>query len=157
MTVVGLEAEIEPSASLLVDSSVVLAYLTGSEPTSRLAGQVLDAFVATGRNPATISMVTVHEILVRPFRSGPAAVAIAEGFLRHFAEIRLAEVTYDVARESARIRASTGIRAPDALIVATALEAGIDVLVTNDRSLGAATESMAPHVKVCLLLDQIKA
>jgi predicted nucleic acid-binding protein len=153
LAAVSLETAIPPGASLLVDSSAALAYLAGSEPASPFADQVFDAFVATGRNPAALSMVTVEEILVRPFRSGTAAVATAEGFLRHFAEIRLVEVSYDIAREAARIRAATGMRTPDALIIATALIAEVDILVTNDRSWRSAAEAIAPSLGICLLSD----
>lgn len=151
MVAESLEAALEPGASLLVDSSAALSYLTGTEPTSQLAEQLFDAFVATGRNRASLSMVTVQEILVRPFRTGMPAVATAEGFLRHFAEIRLVEVSYDIAREAARIRAATGLRTPDALIIATALVARVDVLVTNDRSWRAGTEAVAPGLRLCVL------
>ena len=96
-------------------------------------------------------MVTVEEILVRPFRRGSAAIATAEGFLRHFAEIRLVEVSYDIAREAARIRAATGLRTPDALMVATALLIGADILVTNDRSWKAAVDSVGPGLRLHLL------
>jgi predicted nucleic acid-binding protein len=154
-----LEAAIPAGASLLVDTSVALAYLTGVEPTSALAQQLFDAFVATGRNSAALSVVTVEEILVRPFRSGTAAVATAEGFLRHFAEIRLVEVSYDIAREAARIRAATGISTPDALIIATALDGDVDLLVTNDRSwraATAATDTILPALGILVLDDLLR-
>ena len=93
----------------------MLAYLAGGEKATDLAVQLFDAFVATGRNTAAISAITVAEILVRPFRRGPAAVATAEGFLRHFGDLRLIDVTYDIAREGARIRAETDLPMPDAL------------------------------------------
>ena len=146
-----LEAAIPVGASLLIDTSVVLAYLTGTEPTSQAATQVLDAFVATGRNPAALSMVTVGEILVRPFRRGSAAVATAEGFLRHFAEMRLVEVSYDVAREAARIRAATNLRTPDALIIATAVVTETDILVTSDRSWRTTADALPLAVRILVL------
>ena len=153
MTEANLESAIPPGASLLIDSSVALSYLVGNEPTSPLAEQLFDAFVATGRNPASLSMVTVQEILVRPFRGGAAAVATAEGFLRHYAEMRLVPVSYDIAREAARIRAATGLRAPDALIVATALVTDIEILVTNDRAWHEAATTIAPDLRLCMLAD----
>jgi predicted nucleic acid-binding protein len=137
----------------LLDTSVVLAYLTGSEPTSALAEQILDAFVATGRNPAAVSMVTVQEILVRPFRAGPSAVATAEGFLNYFGDIALVEVGYDTARETAHIRAATGLRTPDALIIATAMVRGTDILVTNDRSWPVALEAIDLGHRLLVLAD----
>jgi predicted nucleic acid-binding protein len=129
-----LEADIRAGASLLIDSSVVLAYLVGGEPSSANAVQLFDAFVATGRNPASLSMITVGEILVRTFRRGPAAVATAEGFLQHFGDMRLVPVTYAIAREAARLRALTNLPMPDALIIASARVVEADMLVTADQS-----------------------
>ena len=97
--------------------------------------------------------MTVEEILVRPFRRGSAAVATAEGFLRHFADIRLIEVSYEIAREAARIRAATGLRTPDALIVSSGVITDIDILVTNDHSWPAAVSDSAPGIGVLLLQD----
>lgn len=151
----SLASAFPPGASLLVDTSVALAYLTGTEPTSSLAVELFDSLVATGRNVAALSVVTVQEILVRPFRTGPPAVANAEGFLRHFADIQIVDVTYDIAREAARIRASAGVRAPDALIIATALVIHADVLVTNDRSWPTRLAPLAPSLTLCLLTDLV--
>ena len=99
--------------------------------------------------------MTVEEILVRPFRAGSAAVATTEGFLRHFADIGLVAVTYEVAREAARIRAVTGLRTPDALVIASAVAASMDVVVTNDRAWPEVIASIAPHLGVCLLEDHV--
>jgi predicted nucleic acid-binding protein len=140
---------------MLVDTSVVIAYLTGTEQTSNLATELFDRFVATGRNPAFLSMITVEEILVRPFRAGPAAVARAEGFLRHFADIGLIAVDYEVAREAARIRATAGLPTPDAIVLASALVGGVDVLVTNDRVWKARAASIAPGLGLCLFADLV--
>jgi predicted nucleic acid-binding protein len=139
---------IAPGASLLIDTSVVLSYLAGEESTSRLATELFDSLVATGRNPASLSMVTVGEILVRPFRRGLAAVAVAEGFLRHFADMRLVEVSYGVAREAARLRALTDLPMPDALIVSSALMIDADVLLTNDRTWRPRLADVEPRLNI---------
>ena len=153
MAASSLGSAIPPGASVLVDTSVALAYLTGTEATSSLAVELFDSFVATGRNVVALSVVTVQEILVRPFRTGPPAVATAEGFLRHFADIQVMDVTYDIAREAARIQAGSGVRAPDALIIATALVTHADILVTNDRSWPTRLAPLVPTLTVCLLAD----
>jgi len=157
LTSAGTElADVIPAgAGILVDTSATLAYVTGTESASPAATHIFDAFLATGRNVGYVSMVSVGELLVRPFRAGPAAIATIEGLLRHFAEIRLVNVTYEIAREAARLRAASDLRMPDALIIATALEEKVDVLVTNDRSWPAALTSVAPGLPVCVLSDVI--
>ena len=147
----SLAEAIAPGRSILVDTSVVLAYLAGGEKATHLAVQLFDAFVATGRNTAALSAVTVAEILVRPFGRGPAAVATAEGFLRHFGDLRLIDVTYGVAREGARIRAETDLPMPDALIVASASVAEIEVLITNDHDWSGRLAEALPDLDVVVL------
>ena len=148
-----LAKAIPAERSVLVDTSVVLAYLGGSERTSDLARQLFDAFAATGRNLAAISTVTVAEILVRPFRSGAAAVSTAEGFLRHFADLRRIDVTYEVAREGARIRAQTDLAMPDALILASAVVTEIELVATNDRSWPGRVGQVLPNLPIVVLAD----
>ena len=146
---------IEPGRSVLADTSVVLAYIGGGEDISDLARTLFDAFAATGRNPTSLSTVTVAELLVRPFRRSAASVATAEGFLRHFGDLRVIDVTYDVAREAARIRAATDLAMPDALIVASAAAAEIDVVVTNDKSWPARLAQVLPDLRIVVLTDLI--
>jgi predicted nucleic acid-binding protein len=151
VSVRGLAEAITPGATLLIDTSVAIAYLTGTESVSPAATQIFDDFVATGRDPGALSMVTVGEILVRPFKTGPSATAIAEGFLRHFSELELIPIDYEVAREAARLRADTDLRMPDALILSSALTSRAEVLVTNDRGLAAAAQRL--RIEVCLLSE----
>ena len=150
---VALEAAIEPGRAVFVDTSVVLAYVVGAEATSDLARQLFDAFAATGRNPVAVSAVTVAELLVRPFRRGSSAVATAEGFLRHFGDLRTVDVTYAVAREAARIRAATDLPMPDTLIVASAVATDTNVLVTNDRAWPRRLGEVLPSLSIVVLSD----
>jgi predicted nucleic acid-binding protein len=129
----ALTTAIPPGAIVAVDTSAILAYLDGTERTSEAAAIVFDTFVAAGRNPAMVSAVSVTETLVRPLRSGStSAVGTVEAFLGSFPNLTIEPVTYEIAREAARIRAVTALRAPDALILATAAICGAGVVVAND-------------------------
>ena len=147
----GLEAAVPPDVLVALDTSALLAYLSGREAASPAASWLLDARIGAGRNPAVISSLTVAELLVRPFRAGSAAVATVEGFLQFFGEIRIADVTYAVAREAARIRAATGLGMPDALVMATAVEHGAAVLATNDARWVSAAEAPGLPVRIVRL------
>lgn len=141
-------------ASVLIDTSVALAYLTGTEAISALAIELFDRCLATGRNVGALSMMTVTELLVRPYRSGPAAVAIIEGFVRHFGDLRLLPIDYPTANEAARIRAATGLPTPDSLIVAGFVVGGQDILLTNDSSWPTRLEGAIPGRSI-LVLDHL--
>lgn len=144
-------------ASVLIDTSVVLAYLTGTEEISPLAGELFDRCLATGRNPGAMSAISVTELLVRPFRAGPSAVSTVEGFLRHFADLRIEPVEYATAREAARIRAAAGFSAPDALIIAAHLVRGTDALITNDGSWARRLEKAGVHTSIIQVGELVAA
>ena len=147
-----LEASIPAGATIVLDSSAILAYLDGGEAISTVAAVVVDDFVASGRNAAVVSAVTVTEALVRPMRAGSApAIELVEAFLRHFAGIRIEPVSYEVAREAARICAVTALRTPDATILATAVVAGAGSVVTNDGRWTAAIKASGLKVALCRL------
>ncbi len=147
-----LEAAIGPGASLLLDCSAILAYLDGTESISVLAAVVFDRFIATGRNPAITSAVSVTEALVRPFRAQSASAAgTVEAFLRSFPNLSVEPVTFEIAREAARIRAATAIRTPDALILATATVIGSEFVVANDDRWLGAIDRAGLAVRLCHL------
>jgi predicted nucleic acid-binding protein len=148
MTRAKLEGAIPAGTPLVLDSSTVLAYLRGDEPATPAATLVIDGFVRTGRNSATISVVTVTETLVRPFRVANGAVQTAEEFLRHFPNVEIADVNYAVAREAARVRAETNLRTPDALVIATASMLSIPVVVANDGQWASAIAKAVPSIRL---------
>jgi predicted nucleic acid-binding protein len=76
------------------------------------------------------------ELTVRPWQVGRPAVAREyEALLVHFPNLTVADVTRDVARRAAQLRARYRVRPADALQAATALVHGATALVTNDRRL----------------------
>ena len=135
MTRAALTDSIPDAATILLDTSAILAYLSGTERASGAAIAVIDGLVGSGRNRAIVSAITVTEALVRPLRAGSdSAVRLVEDFLLRFPNLRIEPVTADIARRAATIRAVTAAPTPDALILATAGVGGADVVVGNDRS-----------------------
>ncbi|MEO8468298.1 MAG: PIN domain-containing protein [Chloroflexota bacterium] len=148
-----LEVAFPAAAVIALDASATLAYLAGTEAVSAAATWIFDGCLATGRNSGLLSTLTAAELLVRPFRAGDATVANVEGFLRFFASIQLAEVTYPVARTAARLRAATGISMPDAIVVSTAIELGAGIIATNDRRWPASLAGEIGPLRIVQLAD----
>lgn len=145
-------AVIAADAVVLLDTSAVLAYLSGTESASAAAATIVDDYVATGRNRGLVSAITLTEALVRPLRAGsPSAVRAVEDFLLRFPNIRVEPVSVDVAREAARIRAVTAAPTPDALILATATQAGADVVVAKDQSWPSFAKRAGLSLQIALL------
>jgi predicted nucleic acid-binding protein len=78
------------------------------------------------------SDLVLLETLVGPLKSGDAALASASEQLFQQAQTRLLPITHPVLREAAQVRATTRLKTPDALHLATARQAGCVLLVTND-------------------------
>jgi predicted nucleic acid-binding protein len=96
------------------------------------------AAIDRGHLTAVTSALTLLEVLVVPLRRGDLALARRyEVLLARGRGLTLAEVSRGVLRDAAALRAATGMRTPDAIQVATALQHSCTAFVTNDRTLPA--------------------
>lgn len=84
-----------------------------------------------GQLQVAVSTISVAELLVGPFKEGRDA--LAKRYEKALGNFELIAVSTEIAVTAARLRASTGLRLPDALQAATALEVGAAALVTHDR------------------------
>ena len=85
----------------------------------------------------TLSTVVESEVFVRPLRKRDRAVLEkAELFFRVSRNIVIRNFDRAVARRAAQVRADSGLRLPDAVIIATALEERCDALIGNDPAMG---------------------
>jgi predicted nucleic acid-binding protein len=133
---------------LLLDTTVLAAFFDANDATHPVAAYVLKELVASGRNPAVISMVTVMEILVRPMRSVPQGHHTVLGFLRTHPNLVCVPVDLQVAQDAAHLRAGQRFAPPDALIVGTGLATQVRHLVTNDHDWSAKLATMSPRISV---------
>ena len=94
--------------------------------------------VDEGRRELVTSAVTLLEVLVVPYRSGNAALAEQyESVLTRSRGVNLRDISRDLLRAAAQLRAATGMKTPDALQVCAAIAAGCTTFLTNDRELPA--------------------
>jgi predicted nucleic acid-binding protein len=84
-----------------------------------------------------VSALSVAELLIAPFRAGPAAVSSVDAFLRQ-PTLGIVELDEAIARASAELVANGRVnRLPDAVIAATSSQYALP-LVTGDRRLAKA-------------------
>jgi predicted nucleic acid-binding protein len=140
---------------LLLDTTVLAAYLDANDATHAVAACVLRELVATGRNPGVISMVTVMEILVRPMRAVPQGHHTVLGFLRSHPHLTCVPVDLQVAQDAAHLRADRRFTPPDALIVGTGIAAQVRHLVTNDHAWTAKLRAMSERISVVRLSSHL--
>ncbi|HCZ35452.1 MAG: PIN domain-containing protein [Cyclobacteriaceae bacterium] len=82
------------------------------------------------------SVVTLTEVLTLPFRQGNVELAEQyQYFLSETQTLKLIPANIPIARLAAKLRAAYGIRMPDAIHLATAMEIKADWFLTNDIAL----------------------
>ena len=118
---------------VLLDTSTLLAFHGQHEVAHGVAKHLLGRIEDAG-DPLQgyYSVVSATELLVRPLRAGPLETAYMHAFLRSFPNLHLLPVDLDVASHAATLRAIKNLKTPDALIIASGLLAGCQVIVTND-------------------------
>jgi predicted nucleic acid-binding protein len=87
------------------------------------------------------SSITLLEVLVKPLKEGKSKLVTQYKTILLNAEgIQIFEISNEVAERAAQLRAKYGLRTPDALQIATALEYRADYFLTNDHRLNSVTE-----------------
>jgi toxin FitB len=100
-------------ADVLVDTDVFIDHLRGA------------AELKPRRHRVHYSVITRAELF--------AGNSASDLFAQLFAPFREVTVDRSIAERAGRVRRETGIRLPDALIAATALEHGLDLATRNAR------------------------
>jgi len=113
------------------DTNLFVYLFEGGEFAPRVR-QVRSRMLDRGDQLVT-SALTLGELLVRPREKGEAALRDHETTIRHIATI----LPFDAesAPRYAAIRADRTIKAPDAIQLACAATAGVDLFITNDDRL----------------------
>jgi predicted nucleic acid-binding protein len=117
---------------IALDTAVWIYHFEGSAAYGPAADRVLEV-VSQGRIGTVVSELVLLELLVAPLKKGAQDIADEiELAVMHFPNLQLAPVTRAVLLRAAEMRARYGLRTPDAIMLATAVESGATLAVTND-------------------------
>lgn len=127
----GLLTEIG-DGPVALDSSIFI-YFIERNPVYLAAVKPIFIAIDEGRLTGATSSLTLLETLVAPLRAGNMVIARQyERFLTNSRGLQLVPIDFALLHAAAYLRATTRLKTPDALQVASALSAGCEVLVTND-------------------------
>ena len=110
----------------LLDTSIVIATLNRDDALHEAASRSVRA--ERERSTLAISALTYAELLLGPMRTGGRALGVVEGFA---AQVRIIDLSPEIARRAAEERVARGLKLPDAVIVATGL-LHADLILTAD-------------------------
>jgi predicted nucleic acid-binding protein len=112
----------------LLDTSIVIAVLSRDDALHEAASEAVRA--ERDRSTLAISALTYAELLVGPLRAGGRALEVVEQFA---AQVRIIELSPEIARRAAEERVARGLKLPDAVIVATGLLHADQILTAGAR------------------------
>jgi len=116
--------------------SCILIYAIEANPLFGRASQRIIEQVEAGCCVAVISTLAAMEVLVGPFRRGNEKTAEdVFASLLNLANARWVQLNFPIADRAARLKAEYRLSTPDAVHLATAMESGATLFVTNDRDI----------------------
>lgn len=118
-----------------VDTAIFI-YFIEEQPQFLPLIEPLFKAVDEGRQKIITSALTLLEVLVVPYRSGNRLLADRyEALLTRSRGVRVVDLTRELLRGAAQLRAVTSVKTPDAIQLVAALTAGCTTFLTNDRRL----------------------
>lgn len=125
------------AARAYLDANIFIYFIEANRyPAEAGAVGALFRRIGDSEIEAVTSELTIAELLPVPLRTGATALTAAyQALFSPASPIEARPVSRPVIESAARLRARSGLRLPDALHVAAALEAGCGTFVTNDLRL----------------------
>jgi uncharacterized protein len=125
--------DIEDGVSIALDTVVLVYFL---ERHIRHFSIIKKLFhrIEKGQVRGLMSSLVYTELLIPAYRAGRSDLAMQTfNYLSRFPNLTTTSVSPPISREAARLRATYGLRTPDAIHGATALHQKADLILTNDR------------------------
>lgn len=124
---------------IYLDANVVIRLVEGDATTRAPLVARLAASLGVPGSLVT-SRLTRLECRTKPLRAGDAATLTAFDVFFAGIELNLVEVGAGVVERATGLRARYGLKTPDALHYATAIEVGATAFLTGDRALSRCSE-----------------
>ncbi len=122
------------SYQLVSIDTMILIYLLDEDPRYVEFAAALFTTIEQGQLRGLTSTLTLAEILTAPAqKANVQAMRDYEIYLTNFPNLQFVPLQIDIARAAATIRATTQLKLPDALQIATALVSGADAIISNDK------------------------
>src|SRR6267142_4784168 len=119
---------------LAFDTSPIIYFVEANPTYDKLVSNIFNR-VATGSLEGWTSVISLSEVLVQPIVSGRKDLQQAyRDLLLKSSNFHTVPISAKVAENAARMRAAYGLRLPDAIQIAFAIDVGCQAIVCNDHS-----------------------
>ena len=134
-----------------LDTMVFIYHFEENQIYSPLTFSIFENLEKANFNAVT-SILTLLEILVKPKKENNSLlVERYKLLLENFPNLQVKELNENIADIASSLRAKYSINTPDAIQIATSLEANADIFITNDTTLEKISE-----IKILLLSEMLK-
>lgn len=134
-----------------LDTMVFIYHFEENQAYSPLTFSIFESLEKGNFNGIT-SILTLLEILVKPKEENNLLLTERYKLLfETFPNLQVKEINENIADIASSLRANYNINTPDAIQIATSLEAKADIFITNDATLKKISE-----IKVLLLSEMLK-
>ena len=130
---------------IALDTNVFISVFA-QEPLGKNVLPIIDATANKGTHEMITSVLAFSECAVRPYKEGNWPVLDQVKLMFQMPGLTVYPMDETVAEEAARLRAIYNFKMPDAIMAATAIVHGAEVLLTNDYRLAGMKE--IPVVKL---------
>ncbi len=125
-----------PAGSRVLLDTVTLVYFLEQHPAHGQAAEAVLRRIEEGEITGLMATLVFAELLVPVYREGETRRArLVASRLTEFRNLEVVVLSPEISMEAARLRAEHGLRTPDAIHGATALDGEADGILTNDRDL----------------------
>jgi predicted nucleic acid-binding protein len=126
--------------SAYLDASCIIYLIEGEAQLRAAVSQRLEAVSAEPDGRLVTSRLSLLECRAKPLREGDAGTLAAYDSFFSAARLFIVDLGPAVVDRATELRARYGLKTPDALHVAAALEAGVDFFVTGDETIKRCSE-----------------
>ena len=136
---------------IALDTVVFIYTLEGNLEFGNRAKTIFEA-IEQGKCKGYASDLVLAELMVKPLREGKPDIAEEYASeLPNFPNLTFLLPTRDIIISAAKLRGKTNLKLIDALHLATAIEAGCQIFITNDTKM----QCDLSNIDICLLSDLI--
>lgn len=138
----GVADFVKGHQSVMLDTAPVIYFIEENhQELGQVAADLFAALRADSRVSVFTSVITLIEVLTKPIKMGrPDLVDQYRQFLSDASNLELHPVDTVIAEKSVQLRAKYGLRTPDAIQAAVAIENRASLPVTNDKGFRAVRE-----------------
>ncbi len=131
----GLRELLKKSEKIFLDTLIFIYHIDENPKYIDLVDEIFK-LIDTGRIEGCTSIITLLEVLVRPFQENDTQTAVKyKELILNSKNLDVLEVKESVVERAAKLRAEYKIKTPDAIQVASAILNKVDIFISNDKDL----------------------